>query len=160
MLRYFGWRSLTIRPPIVISPAVIGSSPAIIRSSVDLPQPEGPSRTTKLPSLILRSRPWMTSRLPNVLRTLVTATDAIGLILPYLRVAAGVIARGQNAFGDFDKPVAAAAGGDVGRLGAHPADEVEDIGDAAAVGKKGEHRRVVRTVAAENEALLGGVEVD
>src|SRR5213594_2908903 len=46
MSRSFGGKSLTIRSPIVISPAVISSSPAIILSVVDLPQPEGPTRTT------------------------------------------------------------------------------------------------------------------
>src|SRR6266498_98782 len=46
MSRSFGGRSLTIRSPIVISPAVISSSPATIRSVVDLPHPEGPTSTT------------------------------------------------------------------------------------------------------------------
>src|SRR2546425_929958 len=45
MSRSFGGRSLTPRSPIVISPAVISSSPATIRSVVDLPHPEGPTRT-------------------------------------------------------------------------------------------------------------------
>src|SRR5882724_12153368 len=46
MSRSFGGRSLTTRSPIVISPAVISSSPATIRSVVDLPHPEGPTSTT------------------------------------------------------------------------------------------------------------------
>src|SRR6266849_3435334 len=46
MSRSFGGRSLTIRSPIVISPAVISSSPATIRKVVDLPHPEGPTSTT------------------------------------------------------------------------------------------------------------------
>ena len=33
-------------PPISMSPAEISSRPAIIRSRVDLPQPEGPTKTT------------------------------------------------------------------------------------------------------------------
>src|SRR5713101_1312130 len=37
--------SLTTRSPIVIVPAVGSSSPAIMRSAVDLPQPDGPSTT-------------------------------------------------------------------------------------------------------------------
>src|SRR5262249_34471052 len=45
MSRSFGGRSLTIRSPITISPAVISSRPATIRRVVDLPQPEGPTRT-------------------------------------------------------------------------------------------------------------------
>ena len=43
-------QSLTTRPPMRISPAVMSSSPAIMRSSVDLPQPDGPTRTTNSPS--------------------------------------------------------------------------------------------------------------
>src|SRR6266850_1437576 len=45
MSRSFGGRSLTIRSPIVISPAVISSSPATIRRVVDLPHPDGPTST-------------------------------------------------------------------------------------------------------------------
>src|SRR5213593_4749125 len=52
MSRSFGGRSLTTRSPIVISPAVISSSPATIRSVVDLPHPEGPTRTM---NFLLRS---------------------------------------------------------------------------------------------------------
>ena len=46
------------RPPIAISPAVDVSSPAIMRSVVDLPQPDGPTRTTNSPSAMSRSMPW------------------------------------------------------------------------------------------------------
>ena len=45
MSRSFGGTSLTTSPPMRISPPVISSSPAIMRSSVDLPQPEGPTST-------------------------------------------------------------------------------------------------------------------
>src|SRR5438270_343038 len=45
MSRSLGGRSLTSRSPMWISPAVISSSPASIRSVVVLPQPEGPTRT-------------------------------------------------------------------------------------------------------------------
>ena len=34
-----------------------------MRSSVDLPQPDGPTMTTNSPSAISRSMPWMTSQL-------------------------------------------------------------------------------------------------
>ena len=40
-----GGTSLTRTPSITTSPAVISSSPAIMRSSVDLPQPDGPTKT-------------------------------------------------------------------------------------------------------------------
>ena len=43
------------------SPEVTSSRPAIMRSSVDLPQPEGPTKTVKEPSATARSMPWMTS---------------------------------------------------------------------------------------------------
>ena len=46
MPRFEGSTSLTRWPPISISPEVTSSSPAIIRSSVDFPQPEGPTKTT------------------------------------------------------------------------------------------------------------------
>jgi hypothetical protein len=44
-----------------ISPPEMSSSPAIMRSVVDLPQPEGPTRTTNSPSLISRLMPFTAS---------------------------------------------------------------------------------------------------
>src|SRR5512133_479907 len=52
MSRCRGARSVTSRPPIWIPPSVTSSRPAIIRNSVDLPQPDGPTRTTNSPSSI------------------------------------------------------------------------------------------------------------
>src|SRR5262245_43539674 len=60
-----------------ISPAVMFSSPAIMRSKVDLPQPDGPTRTTNSPSPIEISTPWMTLVGPKALRTSRIATEAI-----------------------------------------------------------------------------------
>src|SRR5215510_4665285 len=54
MSRSFGGRSLTTRSPITISPAVISSRPATIRKVVDLPHPEGPTRTMNSLSRIWR----------------------------------------------------------------------------------------------------------
>src|SRR5262245_64236926 len=54
MSRSFGGRSLTTRSPIVISPAVISSSPATIRRVVDLPHPDGPTSTMNSLSRICR----------------------------------------------------------------------------------------------------------
>ncbi len=51
-------------PSISSVPPVIGSSPAIILSSVDLPQPDGPTNTTNSPGSISRSTPCTTSRSP------------------------------------------------------------------------------------------------
>src|SRR5262245_50440168 len=54
MSRSLGGRSFTTRSPMVISPALISSSPATIRSVVDLPQPEGPTSTTNSLSRMCR----------------------------------------------------------------------------------------------------------
>jgi hypothetical protein len=44
--------------------AEMGSSPAIMRRSVDLPQPEGPTKTQNSPCSTCRSMPLMTSTAP------------------------------------------------------------------------------------------------
>ncbi len=49
MSRLEGCRSLIACPSTRISPEVIVSSPAMVLSSVDLPQPDGPTRTRKPP---------------------------------------------------------------------------------------------------------------
>src|SRR3954468_6146915 len=54
MSRSFGARSLTTSPPIFRSPSEMSSSPAIMRSAVDLPQPDGPTRIISSPSRISR----------------------------------------------------------------------------------------------------------
>ena len=64
MSRSPGGRSLTTRPPMLMVPAVIASSPAIIRRSVLLPQPDGPIRTTNSPSPISADTPRRTSTGP------------------------------------------------------------------------------------------------
>src|SRR5579863_3455551 len=52
-------------PPNRMTPSSGCSSPAIMRSRVDLPQPEGPSRTTNSPSSAVNEI-WLTaSREPN-----------------------------------------------------------------------------------------------
>ena len=47
--RWAGGRPVTSRPPIRMCPADTLSNPAIRRRVVDLPQPEGPSKTVKWP---------------------------------------------------------------------------------------------------------------
>ncbi len=64
MLRCFGSRSLTTSEPIFSVPPEISSNPAIILSVVDLPQPDGPTKTTNSPSAIERSMPLTASTLP------------------------------------------------------------------------------------------------
>src|SRR6516225_2391036 len=57
MLRSRGGRGVTTRPSISTSPVDGVSSPAIILSSVVLPQPDGPSSTRNSPSRTGRSMP-------------------------------------------------------------------------------------------------------
>src|ERR1700761_2688589 len=57
--RLAGGVSTTFLPSIRMLPPVTSSSPAISRSSVVLPQPDGPTNTTKEPSAISRSAPLM-----------------------------------------------------------------------------------------------------
>src|SRR5688572_10923296 len=54
MSRWRGAKSVTSRPPIEISPLVTSSSPAIARSNVDFPQPDGPTSAMNSPSPIER----------------------------------------------------------------------------------------------------------
>src|SRR6266540_4675365 len=49
MSRSLGFASVTTRSPMVISPSVTSSRPAIIRRIVVLPQPDGPTSTTNSP---------------------------------------------------------------------------------------------------------------
>src|SRR5664280_2559154 len=53
------------------------SSPASMRKSVDLPQPDGPTSTTNAPSSIGTVTPCRTSKPPNDFRTSLICTDAI-----------------------------------------------------------------------------------
>src|SRR5512134_220282 len=77
MSRSFGATWFTTRLPIAISPSVISSSPAIIRSRVDLPQPDGPTSTQNSPSSILMSTPCTTSVVPKDFLTLERVTEAM-----------------------------------------------------------------------------------
>src|ERR1700694_4783685 len=61
MSRSFGGTSLTTSPPIMMSPSVISSRPAIIRKVVDFPQPDGPTSTTNSWSAVSRSMPRTSS---------------------------------------------------------------------------------------------------
>src|SRR5262249_56140082 len=80
MSRSAGSTSLTTRPPMSISPPVMVSSPATMRSSVDLPQPEGPTSTQNWPSPTSKSMPLIASKPPGyVLRTSRRVTLAISL---------------------------------------------------------------------------------
>src|SRR3954470_1652537 len=75
MSRSRGATSLTTRDPIEIAPDDASSSPATIRSAVDLPEPDGPTRIVNSPSAICRSRP-STARVPSS-KTFETSSNAI-----------------------------------------------------------------------------------
>ena len=64
MSRSAGSTSLTTLPPIETVPLVMVSSPAIMRSSVDLPQPDGPSSTVNEPSGMPSDTPFTASTPP------------------------------------------------------------------------------------------------
>src|SRR5712691_3018592 len=57
MSRSFGGTSTTSSPAISTSPSLTSSSPAIMRSVVLLPQPDGPTSTTNSLSAMSRSMP-------------------------------------------------------------------------------------------------------
>ena len=65
MSRSFGATELTSLPSMRISPSLTLSSPAIMASSVDLPQPDGPTRAMNSPVRASRSMPLSTSTAPN-----------------------------------------------------------------------------------------------
>src|SRR5438552_8704453 len=65
MPRARGGRSATSRPPMRIDPDVGDSSPATMRKSVVLPQPDGPSSTRNSPSLVAKSTPSTARTAPS-----------------------------------------------------------------------------------------------
>ena len=64
MSRSIGSRSLTPRSPIGCRREITVSSPATMRRSVDLPQPDGPTRTHKPPSGTAKETPFTASKPP------------------------------------------------------------------------------------------------
>src|SRR4029453_1316740 len=56
MSRSRGRTLLTSRSPMWIAPPLRGSSPASMRSAVDLPDPDGPTSTSSSPSAMSRLR--------------------------------------------------------------------------------------------------------
>ena len=58
MSRSLGGALVISRPPMATEPPEIGSSPAMQLSRVDLPQPDGPTRTRKSPSSISMFTSW------------------------------------------------------------------------------------------------------
>src|SRR5580693_5876826 len=81
MSRLDGCRSLIERPSMLMFPALIDSKPAIVLSSVDLPQPDGPTNTRKPPLSSVRSMPLRISTEPKRLRRPFISRNAIALSL-------------------------------------------------------------------------------
>ena len=83
MPRLAGGVVFTVSPAILISPALASSSPAMMRNSVDFPQPEGPTKITNSPSSTDRSMPCSTSVEPKVFLIFESSRAVIGRILSY-----------------------------------------------------------------------------
>jgi hypothetical protein len=64
MSRSAGPIVLTTLPSMATVPCVIVSSPATILSSVDLPQPDGPTSTQSAPSEMAIDTPFTAATLP------------------------------------------------------------------------------------------------
>src|SRR5215213_1628288 len=77
MSRSLGCSSLTRPPSIAISPSVIVSRPAIMLSRVDLPQPDGPTRTRNSPSPMAMSIPFRMCSGPKCFLTLLMVSEAM-----------------------------------------------------------------------------------
>src|SRR5271165_6223854 len=91
MSRSRGGTSLTTAPSIQISPDVISSNPAIIRNVVDLPQPDGPTRTTNSWSAMSRLIPFTACTPASYsLMTLRQDTSAMVVPFPQLGLIAGL----------------------------------------------------------------------
>ena len=76
MSRSFGATSFTTRGPILMMPSEISSKPAIMRNSVDFPQPEGPTNTQNSPSAMSTSTPCSILVAPKLLCAFSIVTDA------------------------------------------------------------------------------------
>src|SRR6185312_10315052 len=121
--RVTGVSSFMRTPSIMSSPPLIVSSPAIIRSMVDLPQPEGPTKTTNSPSPTSRLTPCTTSWLPKDLRTSRRASVAIS-VLPRQHLLAILARRRAEIFLEHPREVLRAA----------EAELDGDLGDGVAAG--------------------------
>ncbi len=71
--------------PIIKSPLVMVSSPAIMRSRVDFPQPDGPTKTTNSPSSMSRLISFDTTTSPQAFVTFLSCTLAMPFSLPSLQ---------------------------------------------------------------------------
>src|SRR5690606_31381894 len=79
MPRRLGGKDVTSRPPISTRPSSAVSSPAMTRSSVVFPHPDGPRSTTHSPSLTSSDTPSRARTRPNVFPTFSTRMAAMVL---------------------------------------------------------------------------------
>ncbi|MCY1547279.1 hypothetical protein D9M68_833260 [compost metagenome] len=68
-------------PSSRMTPPVVSSSPAISRSRVDLPQPDGPTKTTNSPSLISSEMSGMIWTSPKDFLTFWREMEPISVVL-------------------------------------------------------------------------------
>src|SRR5690606_11071774 len=83
MPRFAGGVLTTSLPSIRMLPDVASSRPAITRSNVDFPHPDGPTKITNSPSATSRSIPLSTSCLPKDLRIDVSCSEPNGVFLRF-----------------------------------------------------------------------------
>src|SRR6187399_2227938 len=74
-------RPVTSWPSMAMLPALTFSSPAMMRSRVDFPQPDGPTNTTNSPSATFRSTSWITVIDPNDFLMPLSVSSAMGISL-------------------------------------------------------------------------------
>src|SRR3954470_16532576 len=89
--RLFGGRRPTSRPLISTCPAVGSTKPAMIRSVVVLPQPEGPSSVRNSPSCTARSSAASASASPYRLSTPSSTTFGRGVAGEFASPADGAV---------------------------------------------------------------------
>src|SRR3982751_3546113 len=87
MPRFAGGAASTRSPSISTSPPDESSSPAMIRSRVELPQSEGPTKITNSPSGTSRSMPCSTLVVPKLLVTDLSCREPTGRLLEFDRKA-------------------------------------------------------------------------
>src|SRR4051812_18567484 len=91
-----GARSLTRSPPISRSPDEMSSRPTIMRSSVDFPHPDGPTRMTNSPSAMSRLTPF-TARKPSGYRLTMSVRVMAAIGSPSRCGVAALVGNGRSA---------------------------------------------------------------
>src|SRR5437773_6830145 len=138
MSRSFAGTSFTTSPPMAISPSVMSSKPAIMRSVVVLPQPEGPTSTTNSLSAMSRSMPRTAGTSSYSLNTFRKFTCAIALAFGCAGSQAGDVVIHQERIDDQRRRRSQQGGG-------HDLPPVEDVAlDQRGDDAGGQHQLVDR----------------